>query len=293
MRVLTCLLSFAIALTGGLMAMPATAAIVWVMFIGSDTSDCGTFPTPFKPCRTLQKGINQADPGDWVYFDLPVDYGRATITKSINLLGRGPPGGGTVGPTGTCITIAAGPNDVVTIANYTCDQEGAAGHGIAFNSGRRLVLDNVSVRNGAGAAACGVLFQPNSAATLLMRNSDVGSFGSAGLGGGVCVVPRSGATADGWLSGVSVGHNRNGLVSTSNSNAAIRIGLEDGDAAGNAVSGIRSAGANSVVYVKASSVTGNAFGLGRVTGGRIVSLGGNLVNGNTTNGSFSSTIAPN
>jgi hypothetical protein len=155
-----------------------------------------------------------------------------------------------------------------------------------------LVLDNVSIRNGTG-ATCGVFFQPNSAATLLMRDSEVSSFGTTSLGGGVCVVPRSGATADGWLSGVSLGHNRNGLVSTSNGNAAIRIGLEDGDAAGNTLSGIRSAGVNSVVYVKGSSITGNAFGLGRVTGGRIASLGANVVTGNTTNGSFSSTTPPN
>jgi hypothetical protein len=236
----------------------------------------------------LQKGIDRASPGDSVYFDIPVDYGKAVITKSVNIFGRNAPGGGTLSPTGPCLVINAGPNDIVRIFNWTCVQGGAQ-HGIVFNSGRMLVLDRVAIRNGAG-SACGVFFQPNNNAVLSIQDSTISGFGRTGLGGGVCVKPRSGADVKGWLGNVSLPSNRNGIVSTSSAGSVIQLGMDGADVAGNAATGIRSSGAASTVLVRDSTISSNATGLFRSSGGKIVSLGGNILLGNTTKGTFSSTV---
>jgi hypothetical protein len=47
-----------------------------------------------------------------------------------------------------------------------------------------------------------------------------------------------------------------------------------------------------LVFVRESSVVGNLLGLAQYTNGKIISLGGNLVSGNTTDGSFFSTVPP-
>jgi hypothetical protein len=270
-----------------LSAQPAAAAkIIHVLFIGADTADCGTFPTPFKPCRTLQKGIDRASAGDSVYFDIPVDYGPAVITKSINIFGRNAPGGGTLGPTGACLTVNAGPNDIVRISNWTCTQGGAAKHGIVFNSGRALILDRVAIRDGGG-TACGVLFRPNSNAVLSIQDSTIGGFGG---GSGVCLIPRNGADVNAWLGNVSVHSNRYGVVSTPGAGSIIQLGMDGADVTGNAVAGIRSNGTASTVLVRDSTISSNGTGLYRPSGGKIASLGGNILLGNTTKGTFSSTV---
>jgi hypothetical protein len=93
----------------------------------------------------------------------------------------------------------------VTIHELICDQGGAAQHGILFNSGHYLVMNEVVIRNGGG-NTCGLLLRSNSETVLDVRDSTISGF--AGVGGSaVCLLPGVDGRALGYLNGriVSLG----------------------------------------------------------------------------------------
>ncbi len=267
----------------------AEAKIIFVFGAGADSPSCGTI-TPFAPCRTLQKGIDRAAAGDWIYLDTLGDFGPAVINKSVNVLVF-TLGGGTLGPGAKpCLTVNAGANSVVTLSQYTCDQAGASQHGINVLSVGTLRLDNVTIRNGKG-AACGVLFQPSQNAKLDIQKTTISGFGTSGAGGGICVQPRSGADVHGWLDHVTLNANRNGLSASATSPSLVQLGLENASVTGSSASGLLSSGAASTIVVKNSLVRANAVGLNHVSSGKLISLGGNVVSDNAKKGSFTSKLS--
>jgi hypothetical protein len=63
--------------------------------------------------------------------------------------------------------------------------------------------------------------------------------------------------------------------------------------ADNGANGIRSIGANAIVRVGRSTITGNITGVTSVSGGQLLTSGSNLVQGNGTNGTFTGSFAFN
>jgi hypothetical protein len=265
----------------------ANAAVLYVLLIGTDSPSCGSFPSPFNPCRTLQQAVTNAAAGDTIFLDVAVDYGPATINKSVNILSRSI-GAGTYSPAAKpCLTIT-GTNTVVRLSRYTCDQGGAAQPGIKF-SGKSLQLDDVTVRGGTG-AVCGVLVQSAIAATISMQNSLIHQFGTSGSGGGVCLTPASGGNVKGSLSNVTLQSNRNGVVATATATSSVQIVLADTRVSEASAAGLRSSGATAKIMVRDSIIARNAIGLLRVSSGNLTSLSGNIVADNTTKGTFTSTV---
>jgi hypothetical protein len=263
----------------------ASAAIFWVMLVGVDSSGCGTFPSPFNPCRTLQQAVTNASAGDSIYLDFPADYGPATITKSLNIFAR-TIGAGTFSPGSPCLTIS-GANTVVSLSQYTCDQGGAAQPGIRFLAGKALRLSNVTVRGGGG-AACGILFQPNTTATLSVQDSAISHFGTSGAGGAVCVSPRSGASVKAWLTNANLQSNQNGVAATATAPSTVQVGIDGTVISKSSGSALRSTGAAATVFARNSTIAANGVGLSHPSGS-VISLGGNILVNNTAKGSFTST----
>src|SRR5689334_1429773 len=134
-RRVCCVIACALAIAW---AAPASAAQwLFVGTFGTDSPSCG--PSTSPTCRTLQQAATNASPGDYILLE-SADSGPATITKSLNIVGTIT--AGSYAPGAPCVTVNAGPADVVTMTQVVCDMSGAANHGIVFNSGKELVLDN-------------------------------------------------------------------------------------------------------------------------------------------------------
>jgi hypothetical protein len=263
-------------------SLPADAALIYVASYGSDTTTCGADYT--SPCKTMQRGVNRASAGDTVFIEYHGDHGAATITKALNIVAV--IYGGVSGPTGVpCLTIAAGANDVISIEGLTCDQTGTTQSGIVFNSGKRLRLRGVDFRGGGG-SSCGVRFQPNANALIDVADSSFGSWGR-----GLCVVPRSGADVRGSIENTELTGDAIGVLSSAGTGSLIGVTCDACHIVGGST-GVSSSGAGSVLRIRNSLVGGNVLGLSHPNSGKIVSLGSNALGGNTTMGTFTSTVLP-
>jgi hypothetical protein len=174
------------------------------------------------------------------------------------------------------------------MTQVVCDMSGAANHGIVFNSGKELVLDNVEIRNGGG-ATCGILFFPHTNSELSINDSTISNFGTTGTGGGICLTPRTGHNVKATANHVNLLSDRFGVRADATGGPVTLLVANSNIQSGN--TGISSA-QHSAVLVKNSTVAGNTTGLSHSSAGTLVSLGGNLVTGNTTKGTFTSTQAP-
>lgn len=260
-------------------ALPARAAIIFVASYGNDAGTCGAdYGTP---CKTLQRGVNRASPGDTVFIEYNGDVGAATIAKALNIVAV-LYAGASASAGVPCLTISAGANDAVSVTGLTCNQTGTTRDGIVFNSGKRLRLRNVDFR---GAGGCGVRFQPNSNALIDISDSHFGSWGTA-----ICIQPRSGADVGGAIENTALTFNNRGVASTAGA-GSIGVNCDACRVLGGST-GIYSSGATSIVRIRNSLIGGNTLGLNHVNSGQIVSLGKNALGGNTTAGTFTSTVAP-
>jgi len=69
------------------------------------------------------------------------------------------------------------------------------------------------------------------------------------------------------------------------------VSLEQSTESGNLANAVVANGANSTVRLSNSAVTGNTRGLAVASSGKMISQGGNVVSGNTVDGTFTSTVA--
>lgn len=284
------------------LAVPALASAqatrTWVSGVGDDANPCSRT----APCKTWAGAIAKTAPGGEIDALDPGGFGALTITKSITLDG----GGGQVASTlvsGTNgITVAAAANDHVIIRNLRFD--GLAGNGttgtpgldgISFLSGASLRLENVNIfgfgQNGVSDTASGT-------SSMVISDSTIAD----NFGDGVFVDPSGNGTA--VLEGTSLEDNVCGLVVTTDGTGTGPCGTGT-TATGNSASvtamgssmsvnttdGILSIGPGAKVFATSDLVTANGRGLDPEAGGQIVSLCGNAVGGNTTDGSTTSTLS--
>jgi hypothetical protein len=266
--------------------MPASASsIIMVSSVYGNNSTC-VAGDPTKPCFSFFKAVELASPGDMIYLDAG-SYFNANITKTLNIFSRH--GATFFGGESPCLRINAGPNDVVNIDGINCVLANDGNHGIEFNSGEKLRVRNSTFRGGAS-GGCGIQFQPNSNAELFVERSIVSETGTTGGAGGICVLPASGVEVVGVIDNTTIENTRYGLRGVSDSTSAVRLLINNSTFSGNGTA-IRSTGANSVLRMSNSSVYQNNNGLTVASAGQLISVGGNVVVGNTPNGTFTSTEA--
>jgi parallel beta-helix repeat protein len=293
----------------GLIAPANAQSRVFVAALGSDTNAC-TFAAP---CRSFQHAHNVVAANGEIDVLDPAGYGALTITKAISVQGHG--FSGITATSGNAITINAGANDQISLRGLVIEGFGTGDNGIVFNAGTSLNIQDSVIRH---FTANGISFQPTAGASELNVSqtlvSDLGSTATA-----VLMEPHFPGSVKSVLDHVRLAHGGQGLVLVTGfsgtlhtvtiadsvvsdyGNTGIDISASAGDAqvmvrnctVSNNGTGIEIDFSSSNTRVTKSTITGNGTGLNTQTsgGGGLFSYGDNNLDGNTINGTFTSTIA--
>ena len=301
---------FGLLLMLSLSAAPAYAQTrTWVSGVGDDVNPCSRT----APCKTFAGAISKTAAGGEINCLDSGGFGALTITKSISVVCEGVVGGVLVsGTNGFLINAAA--TDVVVLRGLDFEGVGTGLNGIKFLSGAVLHVDNCRIRNFTTVGGWGILFTPSAAAELYVTNTIISRSGLTSDGGGILVKAAAGSTskatinqsnvqnnlfgikADGTGSAggvinmtirdtASAGNTSNGIVGTTPAGgAAIVMIVDRSESSHNAGFGIVADGAATTIRVGASSITGNATGVGATNGAVLRSYKTNEIDGNTSDG---------
>lgn len=301
----------------------AQATRTWISGVGDDVNPCSRT----APCKTFAGAISKtAAQGEINCLD-PGGFGGVTITKSITLSCEGVTGGILVASTNG-ITINASATDVVRIRGLDIEGLGTIGNslnGINFLNGGALYVSNTKI-NGFGVgsnAGYGISFTPSSNATLVIDNVELtrnGGTSNPADSGGVLVQPPAGVTATASITNTVVAHGTNAgvrvetLAAGAVANVAISNTVLTNDSTGlqahadaglgtvsvladhltisqNSATGVRGIGTGATIRIGNSDITGNGIGVKSASGATVSSYGNNRLNGNTSDGTFTGTIA--
>lgn len=291
----------------------ATISHTWVSSTGNDANAC----TRSAPCATFAGALTKTSAGGEIDVVDSGDYGPVTISQAVSIEAVGVLA--TIQVTsGNAITISTGANDTVVLRGLTLDGQGTASDGIRFTGGGTLyiedsrihrfttgidflptnsssssklfVTDTIVRNNGSGSTGCGVFIQSTQGFAVVSIDGLRTENNVCGVKAmdGVNVTIRNSVAANNSFSGFSAVKNA-GLPS---------MLIESSITAHNGTGGITSADLNPVglgspvVRLSNVTVTDNQTGLTTSGFGQIISFGNNKVDGNTTNGSPTSTIPP-
>jgi hypothetical protein len=305
--------AIALALAATLSPAPASAQFfrTFVSGTGSDTNAC----TRTQPCLTFAFAITQTNAGGEIDVLDPGGYGPFTITKAISIVNDGV---GTVGiralSGGTAITINAGASDAVSLRGLTIEGAGVGLHGIAFNTGKSLTIQNSVIRH---FTDHGIAFVPNASSDLSVSSTLISDNGNNGIdvtptGAGAVTAVFNRVEANNNVSNGIVVHGQNSTgtvdATVSDSVAAHNgfVGFGAGSSSGHAPAaltlfhsvaahnnvGLEANGAGSTIRAAQSMVTGNANGwLAIGAGAAVQSYGDDYIDGNTSNETAPPSIA--
>jgi hypothetical protein len=276
----------------------------WVSPTGSDANAC----TTTAPCATFQRAINVG--ASQINCLGSGSYGPVTITTSLTIdCGAGNVGNVIVsGGSNFAITIT-GSGITVILRHLALNGLGTAAAGIVATigfTGRTLIVEDCMVH---GFAGSGIAFAPSNARGLLqVSNSQI--FQNAT---GIAVAPINNNIASTTLSRVElVANSQNGLSLTGDGVVAgtmrdsivgenagngivantsqVFFTVEQSSIIANLANGINVTSSGSNLTVTASTIGANGTGV-KATAGSIVSFGNNSLNGNGSDGAFTSTIS--
>jgi hypothetical protein len=256
----------------------AQATRTWISGVGDDANPCSRT----APCKTFAGAISKTAAGGEISVLDPGGFGGVTITKAITLDGRGQLGSILVSGT-SGVNVNAGINDTVILRNLSINGIGNGVHGILFNSGAQLVVENVTI---SGFVQSGIMVTVSGTSALAVRNTTI----TQGLSG----VKLKTGTVSASLDNVSIREASVGVtavvgsIDISNSTIAqssafgvlTQGGIIDIDGSmlsGNAVAALASSG---TIRISNSNVYNNATGFGCGAG----TLASNNNNRNDSNG---------
>jgi len=290
----------------------AQATRTWVSGVGDDANPCSRT----APCKTFAGAISKTAAGGEINCMDQGAYGAVTITKSMTIACEGVEAGVLHSSTNGVI-INAGVADIVVLRGLDIDGSPPSSpglNGVRFLAGAALHIENCRIRDSIGAIpnGSGVLFAPSAGnPELYISDSFITGNGTASGGAGVQILPTGSAGAKVFIERTLLANNHIGVRASSNSTSGlIDVTVTDSTATGsifhgfsalssagstlmmlnrvtatnNAENGLRSIGANSVIRVGSSVVSGNGTGVVTITGGQILSYGNNQINGNTVDG---------
>lgn len=303
-------------------AAPAHAAST--TFVSqADGNDANACTSPAAPCATLNGAYGKTVAGGVIHV-LPGEYPSLEITQSVEIIAESGQASITSSATGGANTLGrfyvnTGAADDVRIRGFTL-RAGTSGFvgpvaGISFVGAGALYVEDCTLVDAGNEA---ILFIPTGAGELYVSNSvvsdDIGSDG-----GGILIKPTGSGSAEAVLDNVRVEDNANGILvdgrATTGANevtirnttvagstnyglnaidsggGATNVMIEGATFSNNGTQGVISNGNNTTVRMRNSTVTGNARGIIFSNSGKLISGGGNLVTGNTVNGTFSSSVA--
>jgi len=287
----------------------AQATRTWISGVGDDVNPCSRT----APCKTFAGAISKTAAGGEIDALDPGGFGAVNITKAITFDGQGTLA--SILASGTnAISINAGATDVVIIRNLTINGGGTGIKGINFIAGGALHVENCTIFNFNAATGLGIDFEPSAASQLFVVNTSVRN----NVAGGILVRPGASGTAKVSIEHVQLDNNLFGIraengaqVSINDSSASgntkngflvfssvgsVEMNLERCVAKNNGTNGVSSVGANSIIRISYTTVTGNGSGLTPASGGQIITvLQGadrtNFIGGNGTDGAATGAIS--
>jgi hypothetical protein len=286
LRAATCTALVAAALTATASAQPSR---VFVASTGNDTVNAGAGCTRALPCRSFFIALFIVAAGGEVIALDSAGYGRVHITKSVTITGEGVYAGSPE------VSINA-PGARVTLRHLNLVSRGATSFGLQARDTAAVHLEQVVISGFEGYGMSIV-----SVPSVVIRDSVIRDNQSTGI-----FVANSEVTLD----RVRVeGHRDNGIL-VEDSRLVMRdtaisgsggyglwardststvIDMEHCQVLDSGSTGIL-AGAGARIRVSGTRVAGNLPGLSRDVSGILESFGDNLLAGNPSNGSFSSTL---
>jgi hypothetical protein len=265
----------------------------YVSGTGIDNNSCMVS----SPCRSFSAALAATTAGGEIYVLNSANYGQVNINKAVTIVGEGAVAG-VLATGGTGVQISAAASDVVTLRGLDIDGAKTGSVGIQFNSGKSLNVQKTTVHN---FAHVGINFVGTG--TLTVTDSLVTNNGSNGImvgngsntvnaavvrvttsGNGVGIL-ATGAAVNVVIADTVAGNNSYGIGAS-----AAAMMIQNSTLCGNGV-GI-SADKAAVVRVGLSTVTANGTGWQTTNGGQMLSFGNNDVAGNKTDGTATSTVAP-
>ena len=134
-----------LALAASIAVLPAAAQAqatrTWVSGEGDDALPCART----SPCKTFAGAISKTAPLGEINVLDPGGFGAVTITKSITIDGS-PFQAGVLTNAANAINVSAGATDQVVLRGLGIDGLCTATTGVKFNSGRRLIIENSTIR---------------------------------------------------------------------------------------------------------------------------------------------------
>jgi hypothetical protein len=274
---------------------------------GSDSNPC-TFAAP---CRTFQHAHDVVAANGEIDVLDPAGYGPVIITKAISIQGHGY--AGISGSTANGVTINAGASDQINLRGLLIDGAGSGNKaGILFNTGASLNVQDSMIRNFCCSTnATGILFFAQASSSLLVSNTVISDNNDSGIravptgAGSVTIdldhvllqnninvgmlIGANGGPINATFSHSAAEHNGGGINVGAAPTAHASLMIADSTLSNSGNYAIASNGATATVRVTRSRITGNVTGLLN-GGGSLVSYGDNNLDGNTTDGVFTSTI---
>ena len=305
-------------------ASPAAAQSTrtWVSGVGDDINPCSRT----APCKTFSGAISKTAEGGEINCLDPAGFGAVTITKSMTISCPYTEGGALAGGNGITIndsTSATPGTAVVYLRGLDVFGVNPPTNGIRFISGAALHIEDTVIRRFNAASSRGISFQPSGPAVMYISNSTIADNGSGASGGGILIQPTGAAgSAKVVMKNVRITNNANvGIQVDTTGNTGVAgtsLAVDDSTVSGNATGisqispagttgaivmvtnsivshnstvGLTTSGANAVMRVAHTTITGNGLGVSPTNSSAIQTYGNNRNVSNPTvgvanNGSF-------
>jgi hypothetical protein len=318
--------ALACALMAASLSVPASAQATrtWVSGVGDDANPCSRT----APCKTFAGAISKTAAGGEINGLDPGAYGALTITKSIAIICQYTQAGmlATGGISGININAAA--TDVIYLSGL--DLNGSKGAGSIFGlNGIRILaagtvhIENSIIRDFRATDGLGIRITPTGLTQITVTNVTISDNGTGATGGGILIQP-SGATgaAQVILRNVRLQNNANNALridTTGNTGGGVHLLVEESQFTGsgnginvlapastttvrgivrdsliayNSSQGWRVSGSTVQMASANNTITANGTGVIRASSAILNSFGNNQLEGNTTDGAFTSPVTP-
>jgi parallel beta helix pectate lyase-like protein len=236
----------------------AQATRTWVSGVGDDANPCSRT----APCKTFAGAISKTAANGEISVLDPGGFGAVTITKSISIVADG-----SEGSILACLTSGINING----AGINVHLRGLLieGCGNGFNGIRVLAAGSVHIEK-------------------CMIRGFLGN--SSSTNGAIEIIPSNTAPKV-VISDCTISNNNRGIVAAPSATGSTTVVVNRVVAFRNLGPTIRPIGAAATLWLNDSVITGNATGLAPASGGVLHSLGNNVVENNTANGSPTDTIS--
>lgn len=296
----------------------AQATRTWVSGVGDDANPCSRT----APCKTFAGAISKTAAGGEINCLDPGGWGSVTITKAITIDCTQFPGS-ILNAATNGIIVNAGVDDNITVRGLeiAAGVDSVAGlNGIRFLAGGSLTLEQMVIRNNGVINGTGIQFAPSGLSRLIMDNvTIINNDGPGGIGilvrpngaGGIARVTldrvrihNNGAAgvkfdntaatnSAGTIATISNSHitaNPNGVQVVTNG-VMVNVLVSDTTLSSSSIAALSVTGSGGLLLASDNAIAGNGAAVATASGGIARSYGDNLIEGNITPSSFTSTAS--